>query len=307
MAEKDVETTTSKVSAAEQDAFLQALGDQSVPGKVVVKRAPPKIIKRGAAKNAKPRKVGTVAGGKDAPANTKTPHARVEASPRRAQDLSAAVGKDLYTFNDVSWKEFLTLIANGAKKPDLLKKMGITNASFNIWIHATKGAAAEYENARLQWVRREWPLELIEDIMVDIAMRKPITDICKERGLSEPSFYKVVLSEPHYSEMFDDARQIAMEAYADDLIKEVDNIELDGQNTTANSAKVNKARLKSDNLKFLMERLHPKRFGRTTKQQIDLHTTVDHAAELGKARKRKEGAAALKTKLLEEAGSVTVH
>ncbi len=95
-------------------------------------------------------KIGTV----DSPDPKSSPRKRVAASPRRAQDLSGAIGKDLHSFTDVSWKEFLTLIANGARKPDLLHKMGITNASFNVWLSTTAGAAAEYENARLQWVRR---------------------------------------------------------------------------------------------------------------------------------------------------------
>jgi len=291
------------ISADEQAAFEAALGAAATPGQMVAIKRPGRLRKTDRPYT---RKVGQVAKAMDGHPN-KLPQARVESSPRRAQDLSAAVGKDLYTFNAVSWKEFLTLIANGAKKPDLLKKMGVTNASFNVWIATTQGAGAEYENARLQWIRRDWPLELIEDLMIEIAMRKPIADICKERDLNEAAFYRVVMREPTYSEMFDDARQIAMEAYADDLIRLGSEIELDAVNTTANSAKVNKARLQSDNIRWLMERLHPKRFARTTKQEIDLHTTVDHAAELGKARKRKQESAVLKEKLLAEAANQTVH
>ncbi len=115
------------------------------------------------------------------------------------------------------------------------------------------------------------------------------------------------MREPTYQEMFDEARCIHMERQAEQLMRISDEIELDGVNTTANSARVNQARLRTENRRWLMERLHPERFGKVTKHDIDMNTTVNHAEELDKARKRNEKSAALRNKLLGEAENPTIH
>lgn len=203
------------------------------------------------------------------------------------------------------WQRFLELICNGLYKQNALHEIEVTDMTFQAWLIKQPEAAEQYRQAQLAWLRREWPLELVEEMTTDIAMGQTVKLTCEQRGLRQDQFYKVVTTDPYYRELYKEARQVAAEKMADDIVELCDNVELDGVNTTANSAKVNHARLQVTTRQWLMSKLHHERFGERIKQDIDSKVTVDHVEELDKARKRKELAAKERDQILrDQAASV---
>ena len=156
-------------------------------------------------------------------------------------------------------------------------------------------AKATWEDAKTAALWRNWDLETLEDILAKVAaggtVRSAIAEFALEEGPNaEVMFYRLILRDPVMKQMYDEARMIQAEKMAiDDVIEIADDTSNDETaDGRPNSAAVNRSRLKVQSRQWIAGRLHFKRFG--DKQQIDLdaNITVDHAARLEEARRRKD-------------------
>ena len=203
-------------------------------------------------------------------------------------------------FTEKTWGNLIKEISNGAKKDQLLKKMNISNATFQAQLISTRGASEQYQDARLVHIRRRWPLEIMEDLMQDIAMGCAMTEACEKRGIKLHRVHLMIERDPAIRQMYHEARRISMEEMGDDILRISDNVNLDGTTTTANSAKVNLARLQVAARQWLMSRLSRGRFGDRVTEDIEIAVHTDHATELDKARIRKEKAIEKKKLLIKQ-------
>lgn len=191
------------------------------------------------------------------------------------------------------WEKLIALIADGNPIADTLVKLKITRQSFEAAIRTNDVRNDQYREAKLASMRRAWSQELIDDVLVAIAMGATV-DKALEQNLvidKRESFYRLVLNDPIIKAEYDEARRIQAEKMAiDDILQIADDRENDETwDGKPNSAAVNRDRLRTDARKWIAARIHHKRFGDKIDQNINANIVVDHAARLEAARKRKAG------------------
>lgn len=187
------------------------------------------------------------------------------------------------------WIELLGLIREGAKMLEALADVGIDRAFLTKILRASPEARAAWEDAKLAGLWREWDIDTMEEILVEIAMGGTVKASLDNRGLKYEGFYSLIMKDPIVKEMYDDAQKIRMEGMADEIIEISDA----GENDVLPTGRVNhevvaRDKLKTDNRKWLMARLHWKRFGDRLQTEQNVNLVVDHAGRLDAARKRKE-------------------
>jgi len=204
-----------------------------------------------------------------------------------------------------TWGDFLHAIANGTLKHVALKTFGWTDQTFQAYLISKPGISDQYRDAKLSWIRRDWPLELIEDLMRDIAKGMLVKDACRLREVDQDTLYRIVFSDPVVSEMFATARKISMEIKVDEILEIADkipkDIETHGGNAQFNSALVNASKAQISTRQWIMAKLHFQQYGDHSKQTVESRVTVDHVQTLEDARKRKEIAAKKNRKILRQA------
>lgn len=186
------------------------------------------------------------------------------------------------------WERFLGLIAEGVPSREALDEVGLPTWQFKGKVLVSPEHKAQYEEAQLMWVRRNWPQDLIETLCSDIARGGLVKDVCARHNVSLEGFYNAVMKDPDYFELYDRARQIQMEGMVDDILEVSDDDSGDEMNGRPNNAAINRARLKADSRKWLMSKLHYRRFGDKIQQDTNVNMVVDTAGRLEEARLRKE-------------------
>jgi hypothetical protein len=208
----------------------------------------------------------------------------------RGQPRSHSKPGNLLT--DEKFARFLGELSVGTKTSTALTMLRISPSSLEGRIREDKKAKGQIDDARVVSLRRLWSEDVLEAVLVNIAMGATVKQACTDVEMqgSIASFYSLILRDPTMREAYDEARTIQAEKMAiDDIIEIADETENDETwDGKGNAAAVNRARLKVDSRKWIAGKLNFKRFG--DKQQVDLEANivVDHAARLEEARKRKE-------------------
>lgn len=198
-----------------------------------------------------------------------------------------------HNISDEKWAKFIGRISTGELIKPTLKSLQIHRSSLEAKL-LDKKARSQYDNAKIMAMRQIWAEDVLEDVLVNIAMGGTVAQACKEAFMEEhvDSFYRLIMRDPAVKEAYDEARTIQAEKMAiDDIIEISDDVANDETwDGKGNSAAVNRSRLKVDSRKWIAGKLNFRRFG--DKQQVDLEANivVDHAARLEAARKRKENA-----------------
>lgn len=205
-------------------------------------------------------------------------------------------------FTPSKWKEFLRLTANGIAVKDAIKEVKVTRQTYEAFLAAEPDALEQYQTARQSWWRREWPLEKIEDVLMHIALGETM-DQAFEAEFIEPreqrALYRILLKDPAMKQLYDDAREMQVEKWSDDIIqisddRANDTYEVESKNgtvyTKTDHEVVNRSKLRVASRQWLMARLHHARFGDKIKQEIEQKVEVNHADLLTKARQRREKA-----------------
>jgi hypothetical protein len=217
--------------------------------------------------------------------------------PRSKKVLTKKAASAAVTEN--GWAKFVGLVATGHIVSQALKAAKITNIALEGLIRTKPELRQEFEDAKITALRLHWDLETVEEILVQLALNtdgegsKTLKQIVEDHGCAYEAFMRLVLKDPVIGEMYEEARTMQMEGMADQIIaisdsSGQDEIETESGHTKVNHEVIQRDRLRVDTRKWIMSKLHHKRFGDRIQQDIDMNVTVDHAGQLEDARRRKE-------------------
>lgn len=196
------------------------------------------------------------------------------------------------------WAKFIGLVATNHSVPDSLKAAKISRVALEGLIRTKEDLRQEYEDAKITALRIHWDMAVVEDMLVELATNtgaqpKTMQKIVEGHGCNYDSFMKLVFKDDVIGELYEEARVLQMEGMADMIIEISDNSGQDVIVSESGHVKVNheaiqRDRLRVDTRRWVMSKLHHKRFGDRVKQDIDLNMNIDHAGQLEDARRRKE-------------------
>ena len=212
--------------------------------------------------------------------------AKKKPTTKRRTSLPTGISSNELTKD--KWKKFINLIANGTRRDMAVKEIEVSNMTVQSYLITEPDAVNQYREAQISWVRREWPYELIEQVMLSLAMGITAKAACEQRGLDVQKFYTLVLRDPSIKEMYDEAREIRIESMADDIIDISDETSKDKTGNRINHEVVHRSKLKVETRKWLMSVLNPKRYGNRIQQDVNQTVNVNHVELLDNARKRRE-------------------
>jgi hypothetical protein len=193
---------------------------------------------------------------------------------------------------DERWKKVIAAIANGSNRTEAAKAAGISKLTLDAYLVTNITASGQLHEAKLLWLRREWPDERIDEVLEQIMRGKTLPVAFAEAGIPEESqsgLYRLMLNDRAVRKRYDEAREIQAETFVDEIVSIADgrgnDRDADGK---PNHELVNRDRLRVDTRKFVMSTMNGKRF--SEKKQIE-HTgdlNINHAAVLTGGRKRVE-------------------
>lgn len=215
---------------------------------------------------------------------------------RRTRDLiEADEKKNSHKLSSDQFDHMIALISDGVSIPDVLITCNVTRYALDGVLRNNEAARAKYEEAKILAIYRHIDFDTLEDIFSDIASGITAKQSCEDRFVDPGVFYKLVLKDPLAKELYQESRQIQMESMADEILTIADDdtrdmaFDKDGGDRP-NSAAVQRDRLKADNRKWLMSRLHHERFGDRKQIDLEANVNVNYAERLEGARKRKAAA-----------------
>lgn len=222
------------------------------------------------------------------------------ANPEREVVTGELVG----AIDPQTWANFIGLVADGHSVPTAIERTGVTRYALNGLVRTNTKARAEYDDAKLAAVRRNWDMETVEEVLNKLMLCEHgghLNRILDDMGLDASSFYRLIHRDPLIRDMYDEARQIQAEAMGD-LIRQIaddgtNDTYVDGRgNVRVDQDVMGRSRIRVDTYKWVMSKLHYKRFG--DKQQVDqtIDLKVDHAAALKSGQRRLEKLAAERAK-----------
>jgi len=217
--------------------------------------------------------------------------------------------KELKKLGKETWDEFILMTTKGTKRAVALEALQITKYTYDAYLISHVTAVEQVRRADQIWLRRNWPLEQIEEILVLIAMGKTMKqagELLFLDNVEMVGLYRILLKDPQIRKLYDEAREMQAEAWADDTIDIAD----DGRNDTyikesrngteyeaVNFDNIQRSKLRVDSRRWIMARLHHQRFGDRIKQDIEGSMVVNHADQLTAARQRMEKAHKQRKKL----------
>ncbi len=190
------------------------------------------------------------------------------------------------------WKRVVAAIANGENRLGASKAAGISKMTLDAYLVVNITASSQLHEAKLLWLRREWPDERIDEILERIMRGDRLPEAFQAIGIEDHAtsgLYRLLLHDKAVRRRYDEAREIQAETFVDDILEISDNSGNDrDENGKANHELVNRDRLRVDTRKFVMATMNGRRF--SEKKQIEHMGTlnINHAAVLTGGRKRLE-------------------
>jgi len=220
---------------------------------------------------------------------------RKKASNKRKKGR-VGLTKERQTMTSKRWDDFIAAISNGLTYKDAAHAAGISSMTVDAYLISNVSAAGQYRDAQLVWNRREWPMDQIQDVLAEISLGKTVRQAFDAVGIDRArigSLYRVFLQDKAIRKLYDEAREMQAESYADDIIdisdETINDWTTNGQgNEVANHEVINRSRLRVDSRKWLSGRWAPRRFGDNKHVDFGGSIDVNHAAVLTGGRKRIE-------------------
>lgn len=202
-----------------------------------------------------------------------------------AQDVAANIAID-------AWARLIGLIADGVRSQDAIVAVGATRALVEGMLRTSKERRQEWDDARLAAFRRDWDLDLIDQVCMAIAGGLSVKKACLQVDRDAKNFLVLVLSDPYTKERYDEARKIRSEMWADETIDIADNdandIDLMGK---GNIAAVKRADTRIAARHKLMADFARERFGEREKGgDVNINLNLNHAERLEAAHARRRAA-----------------
>jgi hypothetical protein len=218
---------------------------------------------------------------------------------RPAEPRPPGAANRVYEKNALSstrWKELLIAVANGHKRSVACRRAKVTNPTLQLYLISNPKAVHELRQAELAWIRQDWPIERIEEMLLEIALGSTNKQAAKKLELLPDEleqFMRIVFRDPELKQLYDDARQMQAESWSDEMVEISEDSTGDVSVDKTGKLKidfecVNRSKLRVDTLKWLMSRLHHERFGDRIKQDVSGSLSINHAELLDQARRRRE-------------------
>lgn len=190
------------------------------------------------------------------------------------------------------WDTYIAAVANGGTHREAAHEAGISTRTVDAHLISNVAAVKQLREAKLLWNRREWPLHKIEDVLARIAIGRTLKqafDDCEIPRKHLGSLYRVLLKDKAIRKLYDEARELQAESFADEIIDISDETSNDWDDEgKANHELINRSRLRVDTRKWLAGKYVQKRFGDI--KQVEHHgdLNINHAAVLSGGRRRLE-------------------
>jgi hypothetical protein len=193
---------------------------------------------------------------------------------------------------DKRWTDYLAGIANGLSHRDASHAVGLTMVTVDAYLISNVAAAGQLRDAKVLWNRREWPIEQIEEVLVQISIGKTIRQAFDAVGIERKrvaSLYRLLLQDKALRKWYDEAREMQAESYADEIIDIADMTHNDrDEDGKIDHEVINRDRLRVDTRKWLSGKWNVRRFGDTKHHLHEGELNINHAAVLSGGRKRIE-------------------
>jgi len=221
------------------------------------------------------------------------PHPKIRANRKKTPS-----GKRKNPVTPENWKVYLQWLANGGTRQEAAVAASLSVQTVRAHCITEPSAMTEIRAAEREWIRRDWPIERIDEFLVQVASGKTNVDAAKALEMMDGELNQlmtIILHDPSIREMYDEARKLQCETWADEMIEISDQTQgdhfVDDQGRLrVDHDSVNRAKLKIGTRQWLMSRLHHERFGDKLTQKHEGELTVNHHDVLDMARKRKEAA-----------------
>jgi hypothetical protein len=194
------------------------------------------------------------------------------------------------------WRKLLHAIANGSQRPDAIRDARITESTYHLYLIQNPNKVHELREAELAWIRTDWPIERIERMLTEIALGSTNKEAALELNLLPgelEQFLRIIFRDPDLRQLYDEARQMQVESWGDDIIDisnmaNADTYLDDKGKLRIDGEVVNRSKLKIAARQWLMARLHHERYGDRIKTEVEGDLVVNHVELLDGARRRRE-------------------
>ena len=190
------------------------------------------------------------------------------------------------------WTDYLAAIANGTPHREASHAVGLTMQTVEAYLISNVAAASQLRDAKVLWNRREWSLEDIEAVLSSVACGKTMKQSFDAAGIPRErvaSLYRLLLTDKALRKWYDEARELATESMADDVIDIADSTHNDRDDDgKIDHEVINRDRLRVQTRQWLMGKFVPKRFGDNKHVHHEGELNINHAAVLSGGRRRLE-------------------
>ena len=201
-----------------------------------------------------------------------------------------------FAMTETKWQKAIQLISNGVLYGELWKKLNISKQTFNAYLITNVAAHKQMREAKLLWLRRDFHIEEVEELLSVISMGNTLKASAKDMGWTDnkvASFYNLVRNDSVMREVYDEARKLQAESWLDDTIdiaddKTADRYTDDKGNERVNHEVIQRSKLRIDQRNWASGVLNRKRFGDHKHVDVNGSLTVNHAVLLSSARRRLE-------------------
>ena len=227
----------------------------------------------------------------------KPKHALNHGGKRRPNNVKRKPGKvglvnEKENMTALRWQTVIEATANGATIREAAKQAKISTRTIDSFLISNVAASGQLRDAKQLWNRREWPMEKIEDVLQHVALGKTVRQAFDKAGIERKllaPLYQILLRDKAIRSLYDEARELAAESMADEIIDISDERSTDrDEDGKIQHEVINRDRLRVDTRKFLMGRFVPKRFGDNKHIHHEGNVELNHAAILTGGRKRLE-------------------
>ena len=201
------------------------------------------------------------------------------------------------TMTETKWRKAIEFIAEGTPYAKVWKNVDVTQETFKAYLITNIAAHKQIAEARLLWLRRDWPLDEIDEILNEVALGKTVKASCKAKGYNDTKvggFYRLMRGDREMRDLYDKARELQAESWLDDSIDIADDSTADWYEDDKgvmrkNHEIIQRSKLRIDQRNWSSGALNRKRFGDHKHVEHEGNININHAALLGGARKRLEG------------------
>lgn len=212
---------------------------------------------------------------------TRTRHGSNQHTPGKVENMTP-----------LRWERYLANIANGMSHRDASHAVKLTMQTVEAYLISNVAAASQLRDAKLLWNRREWSLEDIELVLANVAMGKTMKQAFDAAGIPRErvaSMYQLLLRDKALRKWYDEARELATESMADDVVDIADSTHNDrNDDGKIDHEVINRDRLRVQTRQWLMGKFVPKRFGDNKHVHHEGELNINHAAVLSGGRRRIE-------------------